>query len=152
MVELAQFDYEPEEYKVLEAEGAVLKLVLRFDIKELSYEDYWAKQITVEIPAVDDIDAYVQENKRAIIEQNVKSDAAAEARKKRDELLRESDKYMMLDRLDLGSATTFLGFISKIKDIMTGKYARYRQALRDIPQQPGFPLDIEWPEKPEDTI
>ena len=25
----------------------------------------------------------------------------------------------------------------------------YRQALRDVPQQPGFPLDIDWPELPE---
>jgi hypothetical protein len=25
----------------------------------------------------------------------------------------------------------------------------YRAALRDIPQQPGFPYDVAWPEKPE---
>lgn len=25
----------------------------------------------------------------------------------------------------------------------------YRQALRDIPQQAGFPHEVEWPEKPE---
>lgn len=25
----------------------------------------------------------------------------------------------------------------------------YRQALRDVPQQAGFPYEIEWPEKPE---
>ena len=24
----------------------------------------------------------------------------------------------------------------------------YRQALRDVPQQPGFPIDIDWPEYP----
>ena len=24
----------------------------------------------------------------------------------------------------------------------------YRQALRDIPQQEGFPLSVEWPEEP----
>lgn len=28
-------------------------------------------------------------------------------------------------------------------------YAEYRQALRDVPSQPGFPNDIIWPEKPE---
>lgn len=29
------------------------------------------------------------------------------------------------------------------------KYAAYRQALRDVPQQPGFPDNIQWPVKPE---
>lgn len=29
------------------------------------------------------------------------------------------------------------------------KYAAYRQALRDVPLQPGFPLNIEWPSKPD---
>jgi hypothetical protein len=28
------------------------------------------------------------------------------------------------------------------------EWAAYRQALRDIPDQPGFPWDINWPEKP----
>ena len=28
-------------------------------------------------------------------------------------------------------------------------WAQYRQALRDIPLQPGFPHNIEWPTKPE---
>ena len=27
-------------------------------------------------------------------------------------------------------------------------WAAYRQALRDIPQQAGFPRDVAWPEKP----
>lgn len=29
------------------------------------------------------------------------------------------------------------------------KYAAYRQALRDVPQQAGFPNNIVWPTKPE---
>lgn len=29
------------------------------------------------------------------------------------------------------------------------KYATYRQALRDVPQQPGFPENVQWPVKPE---
>lgn len=27
-------------------------------------------------------------------------------------------------------------------------WAAYRQALRDIPDQPGFPWDVQWPEQP----
>lgn len=30
------------------------------------------------------------------------------------------------------------------------EWLMYRQALRDIPEQPGFPDDIDWPTKPED--
>ena len=29
------------------------------------------------------------------------------------------------------------------------KWAPYRQALRDVPEQEGFPLFVEWPDKPE---
>jgi hypothetical protein len=29
------------------------------------------------------------------------------------------------------------------------KWAAYRQALRDVPQQAGFPDNIQWPVKPE---
>lgn len=32
---------------------------------------------------------------------------------------------------------------------MTPEWATYRQALRDIPQQAGFPTNIAWPTKPE---
>ena len=28
-------------------------------------------------------------------------------------------------------------------------WAAYRQALRDIPQQAGFPRDVAWPQKPQ---
>lgn len=31
---------------------------------------------------------------------------------------------------------------------MTEEQRAYRQALRDVPQQDGFPVDITWPTKP----
>jgi hypothetical protein len=31
------------------------------------------------------------------------------------------------------------------------EWAAYRQALRDITKQPGFPLEVEWPVEPEVT-
>ena len=33
---------------------------------------------------------------------------------------------------------------------MSAAMTAYRQALRDVPAQLGFPTDITWPEKPED--
>jgi hypothetical protein len=32
---------------------------------------------------------------------------------------------------------------------VSAEWVAYRQALRDIPQQPGFPENIQWPTKPE---
>lgn len=31
------------------------------------------------------------------------------------------------------------------------RWKKYRQALRDVPQQGGFPLDIDWPQQPADA-
>lgn len=56
---------------------------------------------------------------------------AAEERKKRDDLLAETDYHALSDVT------------------MPAEVAAYRQALRDVPQQEGFPSTITWPTKPE---
>jgi len=38
---------------------------------------------------------------------------------------------------------------SDVPDAIKTSYISYRQALRDIPQQSGFPTNITWPVKPE---
>lgn len=50
-------------------------------------------------------------------------------RAERDTLLSESDVHALADRI-------------------TDEWRTYRQALRDIPNQAGFPDDITWPNKP----
>lgn len=60
---------------------------------------------------------------------------ADSARLKRDRLIIETD-YMMLPDYPIN------------KDDRVELEA-YRQALRDVPQQPGFPESINWPELPE---
>lgn len=62
---------------------------------------------------------------------------ATEARAKRDALLRETDWTQCLDA-PIDAAT---------REAMR----TYRQALRDIPEQPGFPDSITWPDKPGTT-
>lgn len=79
---------------------------------------------------------------------------AKEVRAKRDKLLAESDKVMCLDRLGLSvpNGSTFsawLSFLKSLGDVLSGEWAEYRQALRDVPEQPGFPYEVEFPEKPE---
>jgi len=56
---------------------------------------------------------------------------ADEARKERDALLAATDWTQVADA-----------------PVDAQAYADYRQALRDVPQQSGFPGDIDWPVKP----
>lgn len=59
---------------------------------------------------------------------------AAIAKNNRDVLLYESDWTVMPD--------------SPLSEAKLTEWKAYRQALRDIPQQPGFPDNIQWPEVP----
>lgn len=81
---------------------------------------------------------------------------AAEVRSKRNELLAETDKEMCIDRLGLKlpSDLSMTNIISSLKqffegfsDICNGKIAKYRQELRDITKQEGFPYNVVWPTK-----
>ena len=36
-----------------------------------------------------------------------------------------------------------------VPQALKDKWAPYRQALRDVPQQAGFPMNVTWPTKPE---
>jgi len=57
---------------------------------------------------------------------------AAQARSQRDALLSQSDWTQVPDA-----------------PVDQQAWATYRQALRDLPQQAGFPTEITWPVKPE---
>ncbi len=63
-------------------------------------------------------------------------DLAAKARKQRNALLRASDWTQ------LGDAQERLG------PQLASEWAVYRQALADLPEQPGFPDTINWPAQP----
>lgn len=38
--------------------------------------------------------------------------------------------------------------VKDISDAISAPWAAYRQALRDVPAQAGFPWDVQWPDKP----
>jgi hypothetical protein len=61
--------------------------------------------------------------------------AVDSARAKRDRLLSDSD-WVTIRATDTGNP-------------VPTKWQTYRQALRDITEQTGFPENIDWPEKPE---
>ena len=91
--------------------------------------------------------------KRACEELN-EEDAAAFARKIRDKLLNETDSRVALDRFNISvpsgtSYTAWLSFLKSLGEIITGAWAIYRQALRDLPEQEGFPFNVTFPTPPE---
>lgn len=57
---------------------------------------------------------------------------AAEVRATRDALLRDTDWTQLADADKKAQ----------------GDFVSYRQALRDMPQQAGFPFNVDWPVKP----
>lgn len=59
---------------------------------------------------------------------------AAEAREKRNQLIAETDYLAMPDY--------------PLDDEKKAAVFAYRQALRDVPEQAGFPRQIDWPVKP----
>lgn len=79
-------------------------------------------------------------------------------RDERNKLLAETDKEMVLDRLklDMPEEITLSNIVQGLKDFFTSlkeiknsPMSEYRQKLRDIPQQKGFPYEVEFPIKPE---
>lgn len=65
------------------------------------------------------------------------AETADEIRARRDKLLSDTDWTQTLD--------------APIDAVTREAMRTYRQALRDVPQQDGFPTDVQWPELPETT-
>ena len=77
-------------------------------------------------------------------------------REERNRRLAASDAAVALDRigLDVPEGATFaswLVFLKTLGEALVGPWATYRQHLRDLPQQEGFPYSVRWPDKPEDA-
>lgn len=75
--------------------------------------------------------------------------AADAARALRNRLLDLSDKEMSLDRLGLDTSSA-IAFLASLKQLFSSGWAVYRQALRDLPQQEGFPFNVAWPNSPDE--
>lgn len=82
------------------------------------------------------------------------NEVATKVREKRNELLKDTDKEMCIDRLNFNvpENLTMTNIISSLKDFFDGfsnisksNISKYRQELRDITKQEGFPYNVEWP-------
>lgn len=75
--------------------------------------------------------------------------ASEMARKIRNRMLDKSDAQMSLDRIGLNTSST-TAFLTSLKNIFDNDWATYRQHLRDITTQEGFPFNIDWGVAPDD--
>ncbi len=92
-----------------------------------TYETAWAKG--------EDL-VYRETVVSAVVDEAARDAAQAETvRAERDGRLAECDWTQMSD--------------TPLDDEARAAWATYRQALRDVPQQGGFPDAVEWPNKPE---
>ena len=83
--------------------------------------------------------------------------AALLARIIRNRKLAESDGELAFDRFGIelpdnismtNIVNAFKNLIAGLKLLLNGSWAAYRQALRDLPEQEGFPFNINWPKQP----
>ena len=89
---------------------------------------------TMQRPWTDGIEQRISANTakwRAAAQAEAYDTTSSEVRSKRDELLAETDYIMAVDYPATESKKTAV--------------SEYRQALRDIPSQDGFPYDVTWP-------
>lgn len=121
-------------------------------------EEQWvADEYSLTVPATVNMQERFETQKeawRTLVKKKDYDRTAEEIRKIRNQLLDKTDKEMSIDRIisdipsDPGSITAFLPFLKSLIGSLTGAMAKYRQALRDVPQQEGFPYRVVWPEAP----
>lgn len=103
-----------------------------------------------------DYEKYIEQNQEMLLEkakQEDKKNLEKKIREKRNQLLAESDCEMVLDRMNLevpngNTFTAWKPFLKSLGDRLNGDWAKYRQALRDLPSQEGFPYNVQFPEEP----
>lgn len=90
----------------------------------------------IEVDLTDQEIAEITEARRRYID-SIGNRFANDARRKRDELLKKSD-WVVLRAYDQGNP-------------VPAAWSTYRQQLRDVTSQSGFPNEIDWPQAPEES-
>lgn len=82
------------------------------------------------------------------VEEKDEERAAELARKIRNRILDATDSQMSLDRIGLDTSS-LTAFLKSMASIIDNAWSRYRQHLRDITAQEGFPFVIDWGTPPD---
>ena len=150
------FAERPQAYEIKDGDAGQKIICFRQNIEEVMTEEgvqYMADEYTLTVTDAQMLEERIANNIEAWREKAMKEDydrAAAEVRAIRDKLLADSDKEMVLDRMGLKvptgvSFTAWLDFLKKLGEAVSGEMAKYRQKLRDIPNQKGFPYSVVFP-------
>ena len=159
MREKTIYSSRPSAYEIKDGDAGQKIICFRQNIEEIETEDgtqYTADEYVLTMTDTQMLEERITYNIEAWRKKAMKEDydrAAAEVRAIRDKMLADSDKEMVLDRMGLEvptgvSFTAWLDFLKKIGAAVSGEMARYRQALRDIPKQEGFPYSVVFPTMP----
>lgn len=149
----------PQEYTVIRQKDTAI-ITFYTDVQREERDDgpvYTAISWTLTCPWAESLERRVQNNVSLWRDKAMSvsyDEAASSVRAHRDKLLQNSDAQMAIDRLGLtvpeGSTfSEWLSFLHALGDALTGKWKVYRQLLRDLPQQTGFPYEVEWPKQPD---
>lgn len=161
---------QPNDYEIRSQSDNLVEVVFFDDITEETRTSddgteqtiYTYYENPINIVYREDLEDYIEDNLETWKQQAKKlyeDKLAADVRAIRNDLLLESDKYQYLDRAGLklpdtisatSMLTAFKDLITSLKTLVSGDWAKYRQALRDITKQKGFPYDVEFPNKPEE--
>ena len=147
----------PPEFKLRQS-GADCLIILTENVEPRTIEvdgetetEYSFDRYTLTVPYRDtleqDVAAEPQKWLTIAKEKEIK-ELSAQIRKRRNELLAESDGAFCIDRI-LPETISTTAFTNKLKELAQSETAKYRQALRDIPEQEGFPYEVKWPTKPQ---
>lgn len=119
---------------------------------------YEYKQYTTERPFRADLSESIANDFDgwfSVVKEEDAARAAYALRLERNRRLSESDKEMAFDRLGLvpstgSTVTTWLPFLVELGKALSGEWAKYRQALRDLPTLPNWPYltPEDWPTLP----
>ena len=148
----------PSAYEIKNGDAGQKIICFRQNIEEIETEDgtqYTADEYTLTVRDTQTLEERIANNIEAWRERAMREDydrVAAEVRAIRDKLLAETDKEMMIDRMGLEvptgvSLSDWLEFLKKLGSAVSGDLAKYRQELRDIPKQEGFPYSVVFPTK-----
>ena len=155
----------PKNFKIGDRKGNLIEVAFFDDINEIQEEEetlYEYSIYTIKTIFREDLESFINDNYESWLTLAKETDyqaVAKEVREKRNKLLEESDKQLLLDRLSFNipseiTAGTLLSVVIKLfdnlKSILNGEWAEYRQKLRDITTQEGFPYNVEFPVKPEE--
>lgn len=100
-----------------------------------------------------ELDDVLQNAYAAAVDARDEDRAAELARKIRNKLLDSTDKECTLDKVLPAAPTTaafgdWIAWLKELSNVATNAWGTYRQQLRDLPQQEGWPYNITWPAKP----